>query len=91
MGSPVAVPVIFIVFSDQVAVTPVGNPIAVPIPVAPVVLAIGIGSSVKMVWPNEISVAVGAIAVLSVQGVTGVTVTVGVDPPAALSATTEKE
>ena len=34
----VGVPEIVIVFDDQEAVTPDGNPVAVPIPVAPVVV-----------------------------------------------------
>jgi hypothetical protein len=74
-----------------VAVIPVGKPVAVPIPVAPVVVAIVIASRTIMVVPkvNEDWFDT-AVAVLSVQGVTGVTVTVGVEPPAALMATTEK-
>ena len=40
MKVPVAdgVPVIVMVFDDQLAVTPAGKPVAVPIPVAPVVV-----------------------------------------------------
>jgi hypothetical protein len=34
----VGVPVIVIVFDAQAAVTPVGNPVAVPIPVAKIVV-----------------------------------------------------
>ena len=33
-------PLIVIVFPDQLAVTPVGRPVAVPIPVAPVVVCV---------------------------------------------------
>ena len=36
----VGVPVIVIVFDAQLAVTPDGNPVAVPIPVAPVVVCV---------------------------------------------------
>jgi hypothetical protein len=34
------VPLMVMVFEDQLAVTPVGNPAAVPIPVAPVVVCV---------------------------------------------------
>jgi hypothetical protein len=36
----VDVPLILITFADQDAVTPAGNPVAVPMPVAPVVLCV---------------------------------------------------
>ena len=36
----VGVPLIVIVFEAKVAVTPAGNPVAVPIPVAPVVVCV---------------------------------------------------
>jgi hypothetical protein len=87
----VGVPLIFILLFDQVAVIPVGKPVAVPIPVAPVVVAIIIGSSGIMVaFKFNVGCGDAAIAVLSVQGVTGVTVTMGGETPTALSATTEK-
>ena len=36
----VGVPLIVIVFPDQLAVTPVGRPVATPMPVAPVVVCV---------------------------------------------------
>ena len=39
----VGVPVIVITFPDQEAETPVGNPVAVPIPAAPVVAIVTLG------------------------------------------------
>ena len=36
----VGVPLMVIVFDAQVALTPAGNPVAVPIPVAPVVICV---------------------------------------------------
>ncbi len=38
MPATVGVPLIVIVFPAQVAVTPAGNPVAAPMPVAPVVV-----------------------------------------------------
>ena len=65
---------------------PSGKPVAVPIPVAP-----GVGKPIQKFTPTVKTGMLGNSAgVLSVQGVTGVTVTVGVDPPAALSATMVK-
>ena len=42
------VPLIVIVFATQVAVTPDGNPVTVPIPVAPVVVCVMFVSGVLM-------------------------------------------
>ena len=48
----VGVPLIVIVFDTQVAKTPAGNPIATPIPVAPVVVCVifVIGLLIQTVW-----------------------------------------
>ncbi len=64
------VPLIVIVFPAQVAATPVGKPVAVPIPVAPVVVCVILG--VKTVLIHEF-VVIPAVAVFS-----GVTVIVPV-------------
>jgi hypothetical protein len=76
----VGVPLIVITLLDHEAVTPSGNPVAVPIPVAPVVLRV-IG--VMAVFKNPV-VEVALPAVLSVQ-VVNVT-TLPYDVPAALVA-----
>ena len=82
----VGVPLIVIILLAQTAVTPAGNPVAVPIPVAPVVAIVIDG--VKAVF--TISVIGDAVpAVLRVQGVTVVVVVIGGEPPAAFVATTE--
>ena len=82
----VGVPLIVITLLAQTAVTPAGNPVAVPIPVAPVVAIVIDG--VKAVF--TISVIGDAVpAVLRVQGVTVVVVVIGGEPPAAFVATTE--
>ena len=47
----IGVPLIVIVFDAQVAVTPVGKPVAVPIPVAPVVVWVIFG--VKAILMQE--------------------------------------
>ena len=44
----VGVPLIVIAFEPQVAITPAGKPIAMPIPVAPVVLWLILGNTVPM-------------------------------------------
>ena len=41
-------PLIVMVFDDQLAVTPMGKPVAVPMPVAPVVLWVMLGNTVLM-------------------------------------------
>ena len=82
----VGVPLIVITLLAQTAVTPAGNPVAVPMPVAPVVAIVIDG--VKAVF--TISVIGDAVpAVLRVQGVTVVVVVIGGEPPAAFVATTE--
>ena len=63
-----------IVFADQEAVTPVGNPVAVPIPVALVVVWV---IAVKAVLTHKVGVLDAAVTVLA-----GVTVIV----PVALTA-----
>jgi hypothetical protein len=74
------VPLIVITFEDHEAVTPVGNPVAIPIPVAPVVLRV-IG--VKAVFTISV-VEVVLPAVLSVQVVNVTSLTY--DVPAVLVA-----
>ena len=66
----VGVPEIVMVLLAQAAVTPVGNPVAVPIPVAPVVVCV-IG--VKAVLIYKVGVEDGALTVFA-----GVTVMVPV-------------
>ena len=61
MPAELGVPLIVIVLADQEAVTPVGNPVAVPIPVAPVVLCV-IG--VKTVFAVSVGAEEAAPAVL---------------------------
>ena len=46
MPLAVGVPLIVMVFEAQLAVTPGGRPVAVPIPVAPVVACVILGSAV---------------------------------------------
>ena len=41
-------PLIVMVFDDQLAVTPMGKPVAVPMPVAPAVLWVMLGNTVLM-------------------------------------------
>ena len=48
MPEAVGVPLIVIVLDAQVAVTPAGRPVAVPIPVAPVVVCVMLVSAVLM-------------------------------------------
>jgi hypothetical protein len=48
LPSVVGVPFIVILFADHEAMSPVGKPFASPIPVAPVVVLIEIGSSMLM-------------------------------------------
>ena len=70
MPAAVGVPLIVIVLDAQVAVTPAGRPVAVPIPVAPVVLCVMFVSVVLM---HKVGVEEAAPAVSS-----GVTVIVPV-------------
>ena len=67
----VGVPEIVIVLAAHAAVTPAGNPVAVPIPVAPVVVCV---IAVKAVLIHNVGVELAADAVLF-----GVTVIVPVD------------
>ena len=83
----VGVPLIVITSADQTAVTPEGKPVAVPIPVAPIV---DIMIFVKVVFTKSDGLDDAVPAVLRVQGVTVVVVVIGGEPPAAFVATTEK-
>ena len=58
----VGAPLMVIVLASQEAVTPVGKPVAVPIPVAPVVLCV-IG--VKMVLIHNVGALEAVVTVLS--------------------------
>ena len=68
MPEAVGVPLIVIVLDAQVAVTPAGRPVAVPIPVAPVVVCVMLVSAVLM---HKVGIVEAAPTVLS-----GVTVMV---------------
>jgi Zn-dependent membrane protease YugP len=57
----VGVPLIVMVFEANAAVTPAGNPVAVPIPVAPVVAWV---ISVNTVLIHNVGVVLAALAVL---------------------------
>ena len=70
MPEAVGVPEIVIVLEDHAAVTPAGNPVAVPIPVAPVVACVMLVSAVLI---QRVGVLEAVPAVLS-----GVTVIVPV-------------
>jgi hypothetical protein len=59
----VGVPLMVIVFEAQVAVTPVGKPVAVPIPVAPVVVWVIFGD--KAVLIHKVGEYEATLAVLS--------------------------
>ena len=83
----VGVPLIVITSADQTAVTPEGKPVAVPIPVAPVV---DIMIFVKVVFTKGDGLDDAVPAVLRVQGVTVVVVVIGGELPAAFVATKEK-
>ena len=83
----VGVPLIVITSADQTAVTPEGKPVAVPIPVAPVV---DIMIFVKVVFTKSDGLDDAVPAVLRVQGVTVVVVVIGGELPAAFVATKEK-
>ena len=83
----VGVPLIVIILLAQTAVTPAGKPVAVPMPVAPVVAIV---IFVKAVFTISVGLDDAVPAVLRVQGVTVVVVVIGGEPPAAFVATTEK-
>jgi hypothetical protein len=57
----VGVPLIVMVFEANAAVTPAGNPVAVPIPVAPVVAWV---ISVNTVLIHNVGVVLAALAVV---------------------------
>ena len=57
----VGVPLMVMVFDAHVAVTPVGNPVAVPIPVAPVVVCV---ISMSAVLIHNVGVVLAALTVL---------------------------
>ena len=82
----VGVPLIVITLLAQTAVTPAGKPVAVPMPVAPVVAIV---IFVKAVFTISVGLDDAVPAVLRVQGVTVVVVVIGGEPPAAFVATTE--
>jgi hypothetical protein len=84
----VGVPDIDIELDDQLAVTPAGKPVAVPIPVAPVVATVIDG--VKTVFTSSVGFVDAGDAILSMHGVTVVVVVIGGDPPIAFVASTEK-
>ena len=88
MKLPVAVgvPLIVITLADQETVTPAGKFVAVPMPVAPVVVIV---IFVKTVFTVNVGLDDAVPAVLRVQGVTVVVVVIGGEPPAAFVATTE--
>ena len=83
----VGVPLIVITSADQTAVTPEGKPVAVPIPVAPVV---EIMIFVKVVFTKSDGLDDAVPAVLRVQGVTVVVVVIGGEPPRSFLANTVK-
>ena len=82
----VGVPLIVITLLAQTAVTPAGKPVAVPMPVAPVVAIV---IFVKAVFTVNVGLEDAVPAVLRVQCVTVVVVVIGGEPPTALVATTE--
>ena len=82
----VGVPLIVIKLLAQTAVTPAGKPVAVPMPVAPVVAIV---IFVKTVFTVSVGLDDAVPAVLRVQGVTVVVVVIGGEPPPAFVATTE--
>jgi len=63
----VGVPLMVITFAAQAALTPAGNPVAVPMPVAPVVACVIL---VKAVLIHSVGVLDAAPAVLAGVGVT---------------------
>ncbi len=53
----VGVPEIVMVLADQLAVTPAGNPVGVPIPVAPVVVCVTVGMAAFKQTAGEVDAA----------------------------------
>ena len=80
-------PLIVISLADQEAVTPEGNPEAVPMPVALVVVCV---IFVSTVFTANVGLEDAALAVLSTQGVTVVVVVIVGEGPTALVANTVK-
>jgi hypothetical protein len=76
-----------IILLAQAAVTPAGNPVAVPMPVA---MVVEIVISVKAVFTVSDGVEEGALAVLSRHGVTVVVVLILGELPTLFVAITEK-
>ena len=83
----VGVPLIVITSADQEAVTPAGKPVAVPIPVAPVVAIV---IFVIVVFTKSDGFEDAVPAVLMVQCVTVAVVVTGEELPTAFVATKEK-
>jgi hypothetical protein len=81
------VPLIVITLADQEAVTPEGNPEAVPMPVALVVACV---IFVNIVFTANVGLVDPALAILSIHGVTVVTVVIVGEGPTALVANTVK-
>ena len=81
-------PLIVIELPDQAAVTPAGNPVGVPMPVALVVEIVIDG--VKAIFTVNVGLVEGMPAVLRLQGVTVVVVVTGGELPTPFVATTEK-
>lgn len=86
MPDTIGVPLMVIVLLAQAAVTPVGNPVAVPIPVALVVLCVIL---VNVVLIQREGVLDAILAVL-MQGVTDVEANDAAELPTAFVATTVK-
>ena len=86
MPDTIGVPLMVIVLLAQAAVTPLGNPVAVPIPVAPVVLCVIL---VNVVLIQREGVLDAILAVL-MQGVTDVEANDAAELPTAFVATTVK-
>ena len=87
LPTAVGVPLIVITLADQEAVTPEGKPVAVPMPVARVVECI---IFVNTVFTANVGLADPALAVLSTQGATVVTVVIVVEGPTSFLANTVK-
>ena len=64
----VGVPLMVMVLDDHVAVTPAGNPVAVPMPVAPVVVCVMLGLNAVLI--QSVGVEDGSPAVLLALTVT---------------------
>ena len=78
MPLAVGVPLMIIVFADQVAFTPAGNPVYAPIPVAPVVVWV---IFVKGVLIHKVGVLDAALAVFAAVTIIVPVVVAGGQPP----------